>query len=466
MSYQGLTTWLETETYENLKTEAMDHVWFPFQQWDDIKEQDGPLILVEGNGVKLKDFEGKEYFDGFAGLALVNVGHGRTEIANAVYDQLTTMHYNNPFAYTSIPTIKLAKKVASLTPADLNKVFFTSGGSEAVETALKMARQYHYNRGEKQRTKFIARKGSYLGVSLGSQSVNSSTWTRREIFEPLIGDNVLFAPQPLPYRCGGTGKTPSECAISCANAVEEIMLREGPDTVAAVIAEPITASLGAVVPGPEYWPMLRDICDKYGVILIADEVINGFGRTGKMFAIEHFGVVPDIMTVAKGITSGYQPVGACIARDYIAEGFRGGKENTFGHGFTYGCHPAGGAAGLANIEIIERENLVENAATLGSYLLEKLAPLKEHPTVGDIRGKGLLCAIELVKDKQSKENLNTIPGVEKKLTQRLKNNGMLTRATTFLTVVPPLNVTKQDIDDMVDIVEDGISFIEKELNLT
>ena len=465
MSYKGLKAWMESETFDELRASALEHVWFPFQQWNDVAAEGGLRIIVEGNGVKLKDFHGKEYFDGFAGLVLVNVGHGREEIARAVYDQLSTLHYANTFAYTTIPVIKLAEKVASLTPGDLNRVFLTSGGSEAVETALKIALQYHVNRGEPQRTKFIARRGSYHGVSLGALNVNSAPWVKRDLFAPLMGNVVSFAPQPLPYRCELGGATPSECAVRCAQAVEDIILKEGPDTVAAVIAEPVSTSSGVAVPGPGYWPMLRETCNNHGVLLIADEVINGFGRTGKLFGIEHWGVVPDMMTVAKGITSGYQPVGACITRDHVAEAFKGDTDETFSHGYTYSCHPAGAAAGLANIEIIEREGLVENSATLGKYLLDRLTALKEHPIVGDVRGLGLMCALDLVKDKATKEPLKSIPGAEAKLTNRMADNGLLTRASQVLFLTPPLNVTKQDVDNMVDIVEEGISYMEKELGL-
>ena len=353
MSYRGLEGWMETETFDGLREAALSHVWFPFQQLNDVAAEGGLQIMTEGKGAKIKDIHGKEYYDGFAGLALVNVGYGREEIARAVYEQMSTLHYANTFAYATIPAIKAAEKLASLAPGDLNRVFFTSGGSDSVETAMKMARQYHFNRGDKERVKFISRRGSYHGVSLGALAVNMAPWVNRDIFEPML-PIVRVAPQPSPYRCELGGETASECAVLCAEAVEKIILEEGPETVVAVIAEPVSVSSGVAIPGPEYWPMLRDICDRHGVLLIADEVINGFGRTGKMFAIEHFGVQPDIITVAKGITSGYQPVGACIVRDQVAEAFVGGEDVTFRHGYTYSGHPAGAAAALVNMEIIER----------------------------------------------------------------------------------------------------------------
>jgi len=463
MTQQGIESWEQTETFDSLRESALANVWFPFQQWNDVAAEGGLRIITKGHGAKITDFQGRDYYDGFAGLVLVNVGYGREEIAKAVYDQMTTLHYANTFNYTTIPTIKLAEKVASITPGDLNRVFFTSGGSEAVETALKIARQYHVLKGEPQRTKFVSRRGSYHGTTLGALSVNTAPWVKREIFEPMLPTTVRIAPQPNLYRCELGGETPSECAIRCAEAIEKIILEEGPDTVAAVIGEPVSASMGVAIPGPEYWPMVRRICDKYGVLLIADEVINAFGRTGKMFAIEHFDFLPDMMTVAKGITSGYQPVGACIAREHVMEPFIGGAAESFQHGYTYGGHPAGAAAGLVNIDILEREYLPGNSARMGAYLLDRLTPLKEHPIVGDIRGLGLMCALELVKDKTTKEPLSTIPGVSAKLTNRLADNGLLTRVSQFLFVTPALTVDQREVDEIVDIVTDGISYIEQEL---
>ena len=452
---------MTSETFNELRQSALNNYWFPSQQWNDMAEEGGMCIITEGQGVKVKDTEGKWYYDAGAGQMLVNAGHGRQEIVEAVQEQLSTLHYAATMSITpNAPIIRLAEKVASLTPGDLNRVYFTSSGSEAVDTALRIARQYHVNRGEPQRTKFIARKGSYHGVSLGALSVNGTPFVKRGIFEPLMGP-VFFVPQPLPYRCEFGASSPSECAIQCAQAVEEIILREGAETVAAVIAEPVSASAGVAIPGDEYWPSLRRICDEFGVLLIADEVVTGFGRTGKWFAMEHWDVVPDMMTVAKGITSGYQPVGACIARDHVYEAFKGGPEVTFSQGFTYGGHPAGGAAGLANIKIMEREGLVEHSATMGNYLLDRLTTLKEHPTVGDVRGLGLLCAVDLVKDKDTKEPIGSIPGAERLLRDKLLELGMIARTNGGVFFTPPLTVTKEDLDQMVDMADEAIGYMEQ-----
>ncbi|MFQ5872471.1 MAG: aspartate aminotransferase family protein, partial [Dehalococcoidia bacterium] len=366
-----------------VKQAVLDHLWMPFTQHNDLAEAGGPLVIVEGDGVRIKDSDGKSYIDGIGGLFLVNVGHGRQEIVDAVTEQLSNIHYANTFSYATIPTANLATKLAELAPGDLNKVFLASGGSEAVDTALKIARQYHVNRGEPQRTKLIARRGSYHGVSLGALSVNSWEYVQRSVWEPMLA-NVRFV-----------GPTAEE--------VEELIEFEGPETFAAFITEPVSITKGVVVPPDDYWPKMREICDKHGILLIADEVINGFGRTGKMFAIEHWGVTPDLMTFAKGVTSGYQPVGGVMAGPKVTDAFVGEHEKTFTHGYTYSGHPAGAAAALANLEIIERENLVENAADVGNYMLDQLSALKEHSMVKEVRGIGLLAAVELVKDKATGE---------------------------------------------------------------
>lgn len=453
------------KTAAELRQTALDHLWAQSQQWDDLVAEGGPLIIEEGKGVKLKDIDGKWYYDGSSGASLVNIGHGRQELVEAAQKQMASVSYATIFSSATIPTIELAEKVASLTPGDLNHVAFTSGGSEAVETALKLAYQYHVNKGEPQRTKFIARRGSYHGVSLGALNVNSSSYSRRELFEPILAQNARFAPQPLLYHCEFGSTTQSECDVRSAQAIEDLMLEEGPETFAAVIAEPVSQSVGVAVPGSEYWPMLRQICDKYGVLLIADEVITGFGRTGKWFGIDHWNVVPDMMTVAKGITSGYFPVGACVVREPIHDAFKGGPEATYPHGFTYGGHPVGAAVALANIAIMERDHLVENAAAVGDYLLDRLTPLKEHPTVGDVRGVGLLTAVELVKDKATKEPLTSIPGAAKIINDKLVDLGLLTMLRREIFLTPPLPLTMDAADEIVDIVDRSITNVEKELGL-
>ncbi len=447
---------------EALQQAALRNLWIPTINWSEIAE-DGAQIFTEGQGAKIRDIDGVWRYDGSAGLMLVNIGHGRQEVVDAISEQLSRLHYVNTFRYTTPSVVEFAQKLATLTPEDLNRVHFVSGGSEAVEAALKIAYQYHVNRGEPGRTKFIAREGSYHGVSRGALSVGTARPLARERFEPVLPDNVRFAPQPLLYH-DNVSATQEENDVRCAKAVEAIILEEGPDTFAGVIGEPVSFSAGVAVPGDHYWPMLREICDKYGLLLIADEVITAFGRTGKWFAMEHWGVTPDLMTCAKGITSGYWPVGACIATDNVFAEFQGGPETTFPHGFTYGGHPAGGAAGLANVAIMEREDLLGNSARMGVHMLDRLNGLRDHRIVGDVRGVGLMCAVELGKDKTTKEPFAGFGAGSKMLIDSLSEGGMLTRVGgNIVFLAPPLTVTKQEVDEMVDIVEATIVAVESQM---
>lgn len=453
-----------TYHHAGLQEAALAHLWMPTQDWSEVAE-DGVTFMAEGDGVRIKDANGRWGYDGIAGLMLVNVGHGRREIVDAIASQLGALHYANTFKYGAEPVVRFAEKVASLTPGDLNRVYFTSGGSEAVETALKIAYRYHYNRGEPQRRKFIGREGSYHGSTRGALSVSTSNYLDRPSYDEILPDNFRVAPQPAYHRRSDPAQTLSEFTVQCAQAVEDIIIEEGPETVAGVIAEPVSFSAGVAVPGDEYWPMLRAICDHHGVLLIADEVITGWGRTGKWFAMEHWDVVPDLMTMAKGITSGYFPVGACAARDAVFEEFKGGPEKTYKHGITYGGHPGGGAAGLANAAIMEREDLIGNAERMGKRLLERLQALGDHPAVGDVRGLGLMCAVDLVSGEQTGEPLADVPGAVKLLNDKLVDGGLYTRATRQVFFAPPLTVTESDVDDIAGIFERALTDTEKELGL-
>lgn len=453
----------ENDDITNLQQVALRHYWQPTLPWNTLAES-GPRIATAGEGVMIK-VNGEWGYDAMAGLVVTNIGHGRTEVVDAVRDQLATLHYASTFHFGSPSVIRLAEKVASLTPGDLNRVQFSSGGAEAVETALKIAYQYHANRGEPGRTKFIARQDSYHGISRGALSVTTSSYGDRETFEPILPDVPRWAPQPFYYGREDRGESLDDFTRRCAQAIEDIIVAEGPETVAAVIAEPVSFSAGIAIPGDAYWPMLRAICDRHGVLLIADEVITGFGRTGKWFAMEHWGVVPDMMTLAKGITSGYFPVGACVARDHVFEAFKGGPEVTYKHGFTYGGHPAGGAAGLANIDILERESLVQNSETMGRYLLERLEGLTGHPTVVEARGIGLMTALELVSEKNARTPLSVLPDAILTLDEAMHARGVFTRSGDKLFIAPPLTVTEADVDGIINGVDASLTEMEAKLGL-
>ncbi len=447
---------------EALRQSSLRHLWMHNRDWVEMAEGGEPLIIVGGQGTRVTDSQGRSWIDVNGGYSSVNVGYGRTEIAEAAYEQMRKLAYF-PNGTTTVPTIKLAEKLAELAPGSLKRVFPVSGGSEANETALKIARAYHHRRGEHGRYKVISRKGSYHGATGGVLWLGGRSNADRVDYEPAY-PGMVYAPQPNPYHCELGGKTPSQCATLCARAVEDLILFHRPETVAAVIAEPVCASVGAAVPGDEYWPMLREICDKYGVLLIADEVITGFGRTGKMFAVEHWGVVPDIMTVAKGISSSYLPLAAAVARQEVADAFAG-EDRYFRHVLTFSGHPVSAAAALKNIEIIQREGLVQNAAQVGAYFLEQLQGLKEeHPIIGDVRGIGLLLAIELVSDRETRAGFPADLELGDRLTEKFRQKGLILRTGgQTIPIAPPLCITRAEVDEITNAIDQSLAEIENEL---
>ncbi|MEE2880819.1 MAG: aspartate aminotransferase family protein [Chloroflexota bacterium] len=445
-----------------LQDSALEHLWVYLREPSDMAEKGEPQIFVEGKGCQVTDALGNTYIDAMSGLWLKNVGYGRTEIADAAYEQMLKLTYM-PLGTTTEPAVRLAEKIAAITPGDLSRCFFTSGGSEAVETAMKLTRAYFKRMGESSRIKFISRKGSYHGATFGALSLGSSSHFPKVDYEPLLA-GCFHVPQPNPYRCELGGESPEDCAERCVNAVEEMILFQGPETVAAVVAEPVSSPLGAIVPAPNYWPRLREICDKYGCLLIADEVITGFGRTGKMFACEHWGITPDIMTVAKGITSGYIPMGGAILRKSIADSFVGSQKAAFRHVITFGGHPVAAAASLKNIEIMEREQLADNSARMGRYLLDGLEELKEkHAIIGDVRGLGLFCGLEIVKYRQTKEYFAPEAELGSRLTQAFSDQGILLRGGDMMNIMPPLCVTAGEIDEIVAALDKGFDQVSQDL---
>ena len=439
---------------EEIKIMAAAHFWPHARQAGDMTDETGLKIVVKGKGVWVEDAQGQQWFDAIAGMWLKNIGHGRKEIADAVYEQMLDISYSPGGTVTPV-TAKLAARLASISPDKDSRVFFVSGGAEAVETALKMSRKFHRNNGEASRFKFISRRGSYHGSTFMNMSLGGGSVASPTDYAPLMPYTYNIA-QPGEYNCLYC-KDRSGCDLECARDLERTILQEGPSTVAAFVGEPISVASGVHVPHPDYWPTIRNICDKYGVLLICDEVITGFGRTGKMFATEHWGIKPDIFTVAKALTSGYQPIGATIATKAVADSFVGHADSTFRHLITFGGNPAACAAAIANLDIMEGEDLVNNSAVMGTYMYERLQLLYEHSVVGDVRGGlGLVTAVQLVKDRKSREKFPPEAGMPQQVAKSMNKRGILGRVMgDTIHLAPALSITKDEVDHLVDSI-DGV----------
>ena len=322
---------------------GLRHLWVQTQQYNDLAQDDGFVVINGGDGIYVSDIKGRRFIDAMSGLWVVAVGHGRTELADVAKRQMETLAYANPFAYATEPAVDLATKLAEIAPPSIQKAFFVNSGSEAVESAIRMAKQYHFNKGERRKTKVIARIGSYHGTTAMAMSVNGAAYMNKKPFEPLV-PGVVHVENINCARCPFE-KTYPDCNMFCARHVEDEIKFQDPATIAAIIAEPISTANGCWVPQQEYWQILRDICDRHNIVLIADEVIDGFGRTGKWFGIQHYPIEPDIMTVAKGLSSGYAPISAALASDKIADAFVGGRQEAFVGGITWGANPVSCAVG-------------------------------------------------------------------------------------------------------------------------
>jgi len=359
-------------------------------------------VIDRGEGAYVYDTDGKRYLDGLSGLFVVQVGHGRVELAEAAAKQASKLAYFPQWGYAHTPGVELAQRLASLTPGDLNRVFFTTGGSEAVEAAWKLARQYFKLTGEPSRYKVISRNIAYHGTTLGALSITGIP-SARQPFEPLV-PGARKVMNTNRYRCHDCGHL-SSCTLRCADDIARQIEFEGPETVAAVYLEPVQNSGGCFPPPPGYFERAREICHTYGVLLVSDEVICAFGRLGEMFACDRYGYVPDIITCAKGLTSGYSPMGAMIASDRLMEPFLSGS-TTFAHGITFGGHPVSSAVALANLDLMEKEGIVANVRENESAFRSTLEKLNDIPIVGEVRGAGYFYGIELVRDKATRESFN------------------------------------------------------------
>lgn len=413
------------------------------------------LIFQRGEGVWLWDIEGRRYLDALSSLWNVNVGHGRREIAEAAAEQMGRLAFTTAYTgFSNQPAIELATKIASLAPGDLNAVFFTSGGGEANESAFKMARFYQHIRGKPEKYKIIARDDAYHGVTTAAMAATGMPiyW---EGFGPRA-PGFFHALSPNPYRLGDGD--PEACAQQALDSIEEIISREGADTVAAVIAEPIQGAGGVIIPPAGYLRGLRELCDKHDALFIADEVITGFGRTGRWFGTEYFGVQPDILAFAKGVTSGYSQLGGIIISKRIQDALAATPvEQKWMHAYTYSAHPAACAVGMANLGIIEREGLVEHAARMGERLAAGLRALAEQPNVGDARALGLLGRIELVANKETKRPYAPAENIGGRVVAALRERGVITRNRgDVICLAPPLTIAPDEMDFLFHALAEAI----------
>ena len=387
---------------DSLDHQARRHLWGHFTRLAGV-QRDGMPIIERGEGAYVYDTDGKKYLDGLSGLFTVNIGHGRRELADAAAAQTEKLSYFPLWSFGTPPAIELAARLADLAPGDLNRVFFTTGGGEAVESAWKLAMQYFAAIGQPQRRKVISRDYAYHGTSLGALSITGIP-AIREPFEPLLPTAVKIR-NTNRYRCVSCADAPA-CTLDCADDLERRILSEGPETVAMVIMEPVQNTGGTLVPPEGYWKKVRGICDKYGVLLVSDEVICAFGRLGHMFGCDRFGYQPDMITFAKGVTSGYSALGGVIVSDRIASPFIEDAGRTYLHGSTFGGHPVGCAVALANLDVLEREDLCGNVLRNEPLFDDVMASLADLPIVGDVRGCGYFRVAELVRDKETKETFS------------------------------------------------------------
>lgn len=422
------------------------------------KTHANPMVIEKGEGVWLHLADGRKILDGMAGLWNVNIGYGREELAKVAYDQMKELAFTSNFSgMTNLPSIQLADKLAGFAYEGLNTTLFTSGGSEANDSAFKTARYYWKRIGKPGKYKVIARKGAYHGVTLSTTFA-----TGLEKYHTMFGpspDGFVHIPAPNPYRYDGQMKDGETIGQAAARELEEAILREGADTVAAFIAEPVMGVGGVIIPPDDYFPLIRKICDKYEVLFIADEVITGFGRTGEWFALKHWNVKPDILSFAKAITSGYAQLGGIQISDAIRETMESAADTeAYMHGYTYSGHAMACAVGLKNLEIMEHEEFPKRARELGKRLLEGLKKLEEFSFVGNVRGLGLVCGVEIVSDKNTKA---ADVATTMKIFKAAEVHGLRSRPLgNTLAFSPPLSITEDEVDEIVKrlgAAMDGIS---------
>ncbi len=434
-----------TEQWQQL--DAQHHL-HPFTDSKSLNEN-GVRVITKGEGAYLWDSEGNKILDGMAGLWCVNVGYGRKELVDVASRQMLELpYYNTFFQTTTMPATELSAALAEITPEGFNNAFFANSGSEANDTVVRMVRRYWDLKGCKAKKTIISRDNAYHGSTMAGASLGGMNYMHELGELPIPG--IVHIEQPYWYHLGGD-QSPDEFGLKAARALEDKIKELGPETVAAFIGEPIQGAGGVIVPPDTYWPEIQRICDEYDILLIADEVICGFGRTGNWFGSDTYNIRPDLMPMAKGMSSGYLPISAVMVHDRVADVLieEGGE---FNHGFTYSGHPVAAAVALANIEILKREKIVETVGNeTGPYLQSRLRELEDHPLVGEIRGIGLIAAIEMAKDKNTRQLFDPSGDAGVICRNHCLNNGLIMRATgDSMLISPPLTLTKGEIDELVE----------------
>lgn len=445
----------ETPTDAMLQRSAKDHLWMHFTRHSTFQDND-MNIIQKGEGIYLWDTKGHKVIDGLSGLFAVNAGHGRKELAEAAAKQMLELDFMPLWGYAHPRAVELAERLVSYAPKDLTRIFFTTGGGEAVESAWKIAKQYFKLTGKPTKTKVISRMTAYHGTSHGALSITGIA-AMKQAFEPLV-PSTFRVPNTNWFRAPEGFKSEEEFGIWAANRIEEAILFEGPDTVAAFYVEPIQNSGGCITAHPSYFKRVREICDKYDVVMVADETITGYGRTGEMFGCQRYGIEPDMMITAKAITSGAQPLGALFMKDKFFEPFTQGI-TTFPHGYTFAAHPVACAVALANLDIYDREKLVDNVRTNSPVFRKTLEKLKDLPIVGDVRGDGYFFAIELVSDKATMQRLT--PDQRERILRGYLNPAMYKaglyaraddRGDAVVQLAPPLTCGPAEFEQMEQIL--------------
>ncbi|MFN8036639.1 MAG: aminotransferase class III-fold pyridoxal phosphate-dependent enzyme [Acidimicrobiia bacterium] len=455
-----------TDTRTPLAVRDAAHLIHPVTPPNEMITQ-GARVVVSGDGWTITDDRGRELIDGFAGLWCSAVGHGRDEIIEAVERQMHELDYFTTFHGQSHPrAIELAERLAGMFPPEygLNHVMFSSGGSEANETNIKIVRMYWALQGQERRNVVVGRHHGYHGLTIATMTATGIMPMRWNFGPEPAG--FAHVPAPYCYKCE-LGKTYPDCALACADSLAQLVEEAGPETIGAFIAEPVIGAGGIIPPPPDYFARIREICDRYGILLILDEVVTGFGRTGTMFGFEQYGVQPDIVTLAKGLTSGYLPLGASVVSDEVWGTITSKlpAQMPFSHGFTYSGHPVCCAAALANLDIIEREDLPANAAKVGDHLMGRMKELERYDSVGEVRGLGLMIGIELVADKATKRGFRMPHSACSRVEHEAWERGLYARAmgTEVIGLAPPLTIDVATADRMVEILAASIEAMEADL---